>query len=425
MTVLLSGASQLVSCSYEENGLQDTQLVSKTRHEIQLVAATSRDADDGWRMCGKLDLSSKYRIHAADGVQNVLQHHTESMDVALLPDSGILRCRCRQHRVSPPSVDTANHKVAIVVQVVDSKDNHFKISLPLEPVSCQVSYCRRNPTALFTIKQQKSINERTSLQLNSDCTSMLSKEYSSPLSVRLLRNGAVVLSALPTANLRRKNSSLPWAHGVGQTSVNSGILLQNQYQLGQKCSIDVIQSIKLINGTGSPYTHDINFTRLLPLELTNCINLLNDHQATVRPSTVLLSVRPWLSNHDTMFAGHNSRGSYHAELSTTTGAVNAIHEKGGRIVSESAAKHRARVGASKIREVRQVSTAPLEFNDTFYMASVFENSPLGTVVITVRATGNGPIIYTMTPDSSFSTGLFTMNSSTGVVTTTGLSLQFT
>ena len=78
-------------------------------------------------------------------------------------------------------------------------------------------------------------------------------------------------------------------------------------------------------------------------------------------------------------------------------------------------------GNDRLRVVRQTSTSPPQFNDTFYMASVLENSPLHTTVTGVRATGNAPISYTMTPDNGFSEGLFSMNSSTGVVTTTGLS----
>ena len=411
-----------MSCSYDKNGSPDPQITGRTRHEKLLVAATS-DADDGWGVCGKLSLPSKYEIHASAGVQNILLHHSDSMDVAISPENGIMRCRCRLHHVQSPSVDTTNHQVAVEVQIVDrEKDNHSKISLPVELINlCQVSYCQRNPTTLLTIKQRQSTSaEHISLQLNSECTSTLLKEYSSPLKVQRMGNGALALSALPSANLRRKNLSLPWTHRVGQTSDNSGIFLRNQHQLGQACSIDVTQPIKLTNGIGSLYTQDINYTQLLPLELINCIDLLNDRHATVTPkmhNMVLLSVGPWMSDHDELFSGHNSWRSYHAELSTTT---DTIHEKGGHIiVSESATRHRV-ARASKIREVRQLSTPSLEFNDTFYMGSVLENSPPGTVVIAVRATGNGQIFYTMTPDNGFSSRLFTMNRTTGVVTTIGL-----
>ena len=243
-----------------------------------------------------------------------------------------------------------------------------------------------------------------------------------------MSNGAVALSALPSANLRRKSLSLlPWTHRakVAQTSDDSGFLLQNQPQLDQVCSIDVTQPIKLTNKIDSLYSHDANFTQLLPLELVHCISLLNDRQATVEPKMhniimVPLSSRPWLSDHDTLFTRHNSQRPHHAELST---ASDAIHEKGGHIiaVSKSATGHGAARISKKIREVRQLSTSPPEFNDTFYMGSVLENSPSGTIVITVRATGNGQIVYTMTADSGFSSGLFAMDRTTGVVTTRGWS----
>ena len=415
--MLLCGTPQLASCGYDKT---DPQIISRTGHEKQLLAATN-DANDDWRVCGKLDLSSEYKIHAAVGLQNILLHHSESMDVAISPETGIMRCRCRLHHVHhpvpPPSVDTTNHQVAIEVQTVGrEEDNHFKIILPMELNPCQISYCQKNPSSLLTIKQRQSISKRIALHLNSECTSTLIKEQSSSLNLQLLGNGAMALRALPNANLRRKNLSLPWVHSVGQTSDNSGILLRNQNKLGQACSIDVTHSIKLTNGIDSLYTHDINFTQSLPLELINCISLLNDHQASVMPdmhNMVLLSVRPWLSGHNALFAGHNSQRSYHAELSTIT---DTIHKKGGHIVGKSATRH----GASKIREVRQSSTSPPQFNDTFYMGSVLENSPSGTVVIAVRATGNRQIIYSMTPDNGFSNGLFTMNRTTGVVTTIGL-----
>ena len=87
------------------------------------------------------------------------------------------------------------------------------------------------------------------------------------------------------------------------------------------------------------------------------------------------------------------------------------------MVHAAATKHGV---ADKVRKVRQ-SPSPPEFNNTFYMASVREDSPTGTVVTSVRAMGNGPITYTMTPNNGYSGRLFAMNSSTGVVTTTGLS----
>ena len=414
--MLLSGTSQLVNCSYDKTG---PQIISRTEHEKPLLAATS-DANDGWRVCGKLSLSSKYKVHAAIGLQNILLHHSESIDFVISPETGIMRCRCRLHHpVPPPSVDITNHQVAIEVQVVDrEEDNHFKISLPMELNPCQVSFCQKNPSSLLTIKQLQSSNRHITVQLNPECTSMLLKEHSSSLNVQLLGSGVVALSALPTANSRRKNLSLPWVHAVGQTSDNGGILLRNQHKLSQACSIDVTRSIKLTNGIDSLYTHGINFTQLLPLELTNCISLLNDHPATIMPNMhnmVLLSVRPWLSDHDALFASHNSQSSYHAELSTT---AEVIHEKGGQFVSKSTTRQHV---ASKIRDVRQSSTSPPVFNDTFYMGYVLENSPSGTVVIAVRATGNGQIVYSMTPDNGFSSGLFTTNRTTGVVTTTGLS----
>lgn len=425
VVLVLDGSSQLANClNYDKNGSPDPQITGGSRqspHEKLLAAATSDAPADlnSWRVCGKLSLSSKYKIHAAAGVQDILVHHSDSMDVAISPESGLMSCRCRLLHVSdPPSVDTTNHQVDVEVQAVD-REKGDKFSLHVELVNpCQVSFCQRNPTNLLSIiKQRQSTREHISLQLNSECTSTLLKDHSLPLNVQLMGSGAVALSApLPSANLRRKSLSLPWTHRVGPTSDNGGILLRNQYQLGQACSIDVTRPIKPTNGIDSSYTHDINFTQLLPLELVNCIDLLNDasHQATIMHSMVPLSVRPWMSGPDALLASHNSHKSHHAELSTTS---DAIHEKGGHIVGKSATRH----GASKIREVRQLSTSPPEFNDTFYVGSVLENSPFGTMVIAVRATGNGRIVYTMTPDSGFSGGLFAMNRTTGVVTTTGLS----
>ena len=426
---ILSGTSQLVSCSYDKNGSPDPQITARNRQEKLLAAATGDTPDiDGWRVCGKLSLSSKYKIHAAAGVQHQqLVHHSDSVDVAISPETGTISCRCRLlHRVQlPSSVDTTNHQVAIEVQIVDMEQ---RISLPMEFAvnPCQISFCQRNPspTTLLTIKQRQLTSEynNISLQLNSECTSMLLQEHS-PINVQLMGNGAVALSALPSTNLRIKNLPLPLTHRVGRTSDNSGILLRNQHQLlGQACNIDVTRPIQLTGGIDSPYSHGISFTQLLPLELVNCINLLNDRQPTVTPmmhNVVLLSahVSPWLSGHNALFARHNSQRPYHAQLSTTS---DVIHEKGGHAVSKSATRHGV-AQASKIREVRQSSTSPPEFNDTFYMGSVPENSPSGTMVIAVRATGNGQIVYTMTPDSGFSSGLFAMNRTTGVVTTTGLS----
>lgn len=426
---ILYGTSQLASCSYDKNGPPDPQITARFGHQKLL---TSDVPDDSWRVCGKLNLSSKYKIHAAAGVQNIIVHHSHSVDIAISPETGTISCSCRLLHVNqPPSVDTTNQQVGIEVEIVDrEKVDNNTISLPVEFITnpCQVSFCQRNPTTLLTIRQRhQSTSKHISLQLNSECISTLKllKEYSLPpkLNVQLMSNGAVALSALPSANLRRK--SLSWTHRtkVAQTSDNSGFLLQNQPQLGQVCSIDVTQPIKRTNSIDPLYSHDANFTQLLPLELVNCIILLNDHQATVEPKMhnimVPLTARPWLSGYDTLFAGHNPQRPHHAELST---ASDAIHEKGGHIaVSESATGHGADRVSKKIREVRQLSTSPPEFNDTFYMGSVLENSPSGTVVLAVRATGNGQIVYTMTADSGFSSGLFAMDRTTGVVTTTGWS----
>ena len=405
-------ASQLASCSYQKIGSQDHRIANRIRHEKQLDFASG---GGDWRVCGKLELSSKYKMQTAAGVQHSeLQYYSENMAVTLSPETGIVKCSChmqdhQQHPVSPPSVDLTNHQVAIVVQVVDRENhNHFKISLPLEPIACQVSYCRKNPTNLLTIERRRTVSEHISLQLSSECTGPRAPQ----INVQLLENGMVELSKSAIA-------PFSWTHRLlGQTTDNSDILLQNRHGLSQKCCINVTHSIKLANHTDSPYArHEINFTQLLPLELTTCVNLLREHHVTLsnyEPSVVLLSVKPWLNDHDT---GHNSPGSYHAEPST---ASDTIHEKGGHIVSKFATRHGA--PASNVhRRVRQVTTSPPEFNDTFYMGSVVENSPLGTFVITVRAMGNGPINYVMTADSGFSRGLFAINRTTGVVTTTGLS----
>ena len=424
---ILYGTSQLASCSYDKNGSPDPQIRARNGHQKLLTG----DAIDSWRVCGELSLSSKYKIHAAAGVQNILLYRSDSVDVAISPETGTISCKCRLLHVNqPPNVDTTNQQVGIEVEIVEREtvDNN-KISLPVEFVfnPCQVSFCQRNPTTLLTIRQRQSYtSEHISPQLNSECTNVLLKEYSLPpkLNVQLMSNGAVALSALPSANLRRKSLSvLPWTHRakVAQTSDDSGFLLQNQPQLDQVCSVDVTRPIEQTNRI------DANFTQLLPLELVNCISLLNDHQATVEPKRhniimVPLSFRPWLSDHDTLFTRHNSQRPHHAELST---ASDAIHEKGGHIiaVSKSATGHGAGAArvSKKIREVRQLSTSPPEFNDTFYMGSVLENSPSGTIVITVRATGNGQIVYTMTADSGFSSSLFAMDRTTGVVTTRGWS----
>lgn len=63
--------------------------------------------------------------------------------------------------------------------------------------------------------------------------------------------------------------------------------------------------------------------------------------------------------------------------------------------------------------------APPQFGYSDYTVSVRENSPVGTMVTTVQASGSGAIIYTMTPMNPLSVLLFSLDTSTGVITTTG------
>lgn len=433
VVLLLFGACNLVGCGVagkDPDGLSQVQVIAaRTWRENGIPAAASEE----WRVCGKIELPSpKYRIqHAANGSSRITLHNLRrSMDVSLSLDTGIVKCKCQQ-LVVPPSVDTTTHQANIEVQIADSEDNHFTIVFPLE-APCQVSYCQRKPTTLLTVVQT-TVSEHLSLELNPTNCNMLKNYWNSirrvPNLLQLYDDGAVALN-LPTTKGRGGDKSMAVVDGIKSAADSKESIPQihNRHQLGQLCTIDLIRSIKVPNRTDHRNLSDsgeITFVQSLPFDPASCIQWRElyygrpkqYHAHSSGASAILLSTRPWLSGQYSPSVHHNSRAlftSLQAKPSTVS-QFNRIHDEGGKIVGEHAAKHKD----SRPREVRQASSSPPVFNDTFYMAYVTENSPLGTVVTGVRATGSGPITYTMTPDNGYSDGLFSMNSSTGVVTTTG------
>lgn len=350
------------------------------------------------------------------------------MDVALSVDSGLIRCKCHAglELASPPNVDTITQAWSFEVQIADGNDNRLKISIPLE-APCHIAFCQRIPTSLLKIYQHT--DEPLSLQLSPECS--LLKEYgnTSPHNIlQILKDGAVAVS-LPVTDVRDERVKSPaMAHKITQTEGRSNtIKIQQRHKSHRICTMNVIRSIDLPNETAmvtdSPDSQKIKFIHTLALDPSSCVNSHSrqKREGPADPTALqVLSVKPWLNSWHSPFADHNSQGLFaspHAKPPTTS-LINNIHDKGGYVVGATATKHG--VVAGKVRKARQ-SSSPPEFNDTFYMASIRENSPTGTVVTSVRATGNGPIIYTMTPDNGYSGRLFAMNSSTGVVTTTGLS----
>ena len=431
---LLFGTPKPVGCrsagkdGLSKDGEAAMQVIAKRWREGSDIMRTRSAAasSDDWRVCGELRLSSQFRIIAANRSRSILQRGGRGMEVSLSPDSGIVKCKCHQP-VSLPTVDTTAHQAAFEVLIADSKNNHFTIDLPLE-APCQLSFCQRKPTTLLRIDQRES--GHLSLDLNPECSSTLVEHYGDSKKLLQRFDDGVVALSLPAA-IRDSGSSPRVAYGMDGALGYGSSLSPNQHrdQSSQLCTIDVIRSISVSNGTrdaDAPDSLEIKFIQSLPLDLTSCTNwreLLRgrqSRQAANGRSTIYLSVKPWLSNPYSLFTHPQSSAdmftSRHAKPSTTT-KLNAIHDKGGSMVRESSTRH----GNDRLRKIRQTSTSPPQFNDTFYMASVLENSPRHTVVTGVRATGNAPITYTMTPDSGFSEGFFSMNSSTGVVTTAGLS----
>ena len=419
--LLVLGTSKPGSC---DSAVDDGSRPHLTRHENWKLFAAASDGD-GWRVCGKLELTSKYHVYAATGLQRVVRQ-MGGMDVALSVDSGLIRCKCHAglELDSPPNVDTTAQPLAFEVQIADGNDNRLNISIPLE-APCYIAFCQSTPTNLLKIYQRT--DESLSLQLSPEC-SLLKKYENSPLHniLHILEDGAVALS-LPVTNVRDNRVKSPaMAHRITQTVDKSNNVIQigQRHESGRVCMIDVIRSIDLPNMVpDSPDSQKIKFIHTLALDPSSCVNS-HGHQQREGPADPsilqVLSIKPWLSSRHSHFANHNSQGlfaSLQAKPSTVMSLLNSIHDKGSYVVGAAATKHRV---AGKIRKVRQSSSPPV-FNDTFYMASIRENSATGTIVTSVQATGNGAITYTMTPDNGFSGRLFAMNSSTGVVTTTGLS----
>lgn len=416
VAVLLFETPRSGSCRsavLEKDVLRSPQVISTTGHEEW----SATDHADAWRVCGKLSLPSQYRIYAADG----LLQHSEGLEVAISLDTGVVRCRCRHLVSTLPSVDTIRHQVVVEVQSVDREDDHFKINLPLE-FPCHISFCRRNPTTILELEQQSG--EHISLQLNSECSVP-------PTSLHLMGDGAVVL-IIPAATRDSRPSAV--AYGVRQTQISNVSMLEDQHHQSQICVIDVIRSIELPNGSKDvdfpdTYSRQINFMQSVPLDPTNCIDWnkirhgRHRYQLEAGPAKVLLSVkRLQLTAQDLLHSDHNPQESLtpHQVEPSTPSQPNAIHQKGDHMMlttRESVVKR----GAGRIRQIRQTSTSNPVFDQFYYMASVRENSPPGTMVMRVRATGSGPITYSMTTTNGFSSNLFRMNSSSGVVTTAGLS----
>ena len=438
MALLLLGTSKDVVSS---RSIEKERLDRQSENHMNLTELKNKQfaaaASDDWRVCGKLELPSQYSIYAATGSVGRAVQRSNGVEIVISLETGTVLCRCWRHELevsAPPNVDTTAQPAAFEVGIADNNNgNHFTVGLLLE-ASCRSSHCQRNPSILLKISEQQT-KRYSSLRLSPGCDKLIQhKNIPLQTSLQVLDDGAVALSIAAVSEDRVKSPQYPTTTSEKKWTLNQsnvGVLQRqrNHRSSSQECQIDLTQSVTLSNETkdiDSMHTRGITFTESLPLNLASCISLWDEMSAhqpykmDTGATTLLLSVKPWssrqrsLSNHDTpkVFSSH------HAKPSTTIRTFNDIHEKGSTTVGASLTNR----GGSKVREVRQTISSPPAFNDTFYMAFVRENSQAGTVVTGVRATGNTPIVYMMTPDSGFSEGLFMMNSSTGVVTTTGLSV---
>ena len=436
--LLLGTCKDVVSSRY----IEEERLDRQSENHINLTELKNKQfaaaASDDWRVCGKLELPSQHSIYAATGSAQRVVQRSNGVEIVISPETGTVLCRCRRHELevsAPPNVDTTAQPAAFEVRIADNNNgNHFTVRLLLE-ASCRSSHCQRNPSILLKISEQQT-KRYSSLRLSPGCDKLIQHKNSQlHTSLQVLDDGAVALSIAAVSEDGVKSPQYPTTASEKKWTLNqsnvSVLQRQRNHRLSsQECQIDLTQSVTLSNETkdiDSMHTRGITFTESLPLDLASCISLWDEMSAhqpykmDTGATTLLLSVKPWSSGQRSLSSNHDTPkvfSSHHAKPSTTIRTFNDIHEKGSTTVGASLTNR----GSSKVREVRQTISSPPAFNDTFYMAFVRENSQTGTVVTGVRATGNAPIVFTMTPDSGFSEGLFMMNSSTGVVTTTGLSV---
>ena len=334
--------------------------------------ATVAAAYSSPQRCGHIIIPTQYRISSIANAGGLL--HDVSANVQLSADTGDLYCQCSYEAVPP----TTTHQELSVFLNRKQGDEFYLVNFTiLSP--CQQAACT---------------------SWNSTHTAMVV-----PSSAKLglmLRGKNIAECSTFNQMFKLKPIIGGWLTTVDVVELMRNDCIKVVNQSNQIRQLQITSHHTLLTNTGTVDAPMITITQTLPFDVRSCLSraLIN--------SPNRLSLLP-----------RNGRRTIPPE----THQLTAHHPKNPNTSDHNVDIHDLVVAHHHQRWLRQANSMP-RFESLHHISTVMENSDIGTTVDTITAIDtdegtNGVLTYSMTPSVEFSRGLFAIDSSSGVVMTTG------